>query len=119
MNKKVIVLLIILMSVRVNMHLVMGEQSSYSRGVGVEIAQDFEPISPEPDEGIVEIEREEEQSNNESSNQGNGAVIINGLPWTGNEFRIILLLVLLIGIVVVYKINEKQKNKYKGAINNV
>ena len=46
MNKKVIVLLIILMSVRVNMHLVMGEQSSYSRGVGVEIVEDFEPINP-------------------------------------------------------------------------
>lgn len=118
MNKKLLIV-VMLMSIIVSTSQVIVQASSYSRGVGVEIAQDFEPISPEPDEGIVEIEREEEQSNNESSNQGNGAVIINGLPWTGNEFRIILLLVLLIGIVVVYKINEKQKNKYKGAINNV
>ena len=116
MNKKVIVALIMLMGIRVNMHLVMGEQSSYSRGVGVEIAQDFVPIAPEPDEGIIEVEREEGQSNNESNNQG---VLINRLPWTGNEFRVMLLLLLVILGSVVYKINDKQKTKYKGVSNNV
>ena len=122
MNKKVIVVLILLMSVRVNMQLVMGEQSSYSRGVGVEIVEDFEPINPAPEGGIVEVEREEEKQENEKPSkreEGSSVVLSNRLPWTGKELEWMMVILLLVTAIVSYKVSEKRKNKYRGEINNV